>query len=308
MRTSLPLLAAAVLAAGCRPDFGARASRVTEPRLLAVQATPAEARPGETVQYRALVALVDGAPELRWSTCANPKPATENNVVGADCLGEDVRAFGGLGPETSGTVPADACTLFGPDTPAPLPGEPPFRPHDPDVTGGYYLPVRVDLPGADPAVALERIRCNLVGATPEVARDFRERYVPNRAPHLLEVTAQVDGAPVALEALPAGATVTWRARWSGPEDAEPSAETYVVYDVAAQALAERRESLRVSWYSTTGDFTADRTGRSEAETESFTENTWTAPDTAGPVQLWVVLRDARGGVDFLGLRGTVVAR
>lgn len=308
MRLLLPFLAAAVLAAGCRPDFGARASRVTEPRLLAVQASPAEARPGETVQYRAVVALADGAPALSWSTCANPKPATENNVVGSDCLGKDVRAFGSLGPETSGVVPADACTLFGPDTPAPRPGEPPYRPHDPDVTGGYYLPVRVDMPGADTAIALERIRCNLVGASPEVARDFRERYVPNRAPHLLEVTAQVDGSPVTLEALPTGATVTWSARWSGPEDAEPSAETYVVYDVASQSLVERRESLRVSWYATTGDFAADRTGRGEDEPESFTENTWTAPAEPGPVQLWVVLRDARGGVDFLTLRGAVVAR
>ncbi|NBD08763.1 MULTISPECIES: hypothetical protein [Corallococcus] len=308
MKALQTLLAVAVLAVGCRPDFGTRSSRITEPRILAVKATPAEARPGEVVAYRALVAMADGAPALSWSTCATSKPATENNVVGASCLGKDVRAFGGRGPETSGEVPADACTLFGPDTPAPRPGEPPFRPHDADVTGGYYLPVRVDLPGSDPAVALERIRCNLVGASPEVARDFRERYVPNLAPHLLEVTAQVDGAPVALDALPAGATVTWRARWSGPEDVEPSAETYVVFDVVSQSLVERRESLRVSWYSTTGDFEADRTGRGEDETESFSENTWTAPTTPGPAQLWVVLRDARGGVDFLALNGAVVAR
>lgn len=307
MRLPACLLTVAVLAAGCRPDFGTRASHVAGPRLLAVRTSPAEARPGETVQYQALVALADDTP-LTWATCASPKPATENNVVDADCLESDVHALGGTGPEVTGAVPADACTLFGPDTPAPRPGEPPYRPHDPDVTGGYYLPVRAVLPGADPAVSLERIRCNLAGASPEVAREFRDRYVPNLAPHLLEVTAWVDGAPVALDALPAGAPLTWRARWSGPEDMEPSAETYVVFDTASQTLLERRESLRVSWYATAGDFAADRTGRGEEELESFSENTWTAPTVAGPVQFWGVLRDSRGGVDFLTLRGTVVSR
>ena len=142
LKTSLSLVfvCAAALTAGCRPEFGARASLVTEPRILAVKAAPAEARPGETVKYDVLVALADDNASPKWATCASPRPATENNVVGASCLEDDVHPFGEPGLQTTGAVPADACTLFGPDTPAPRPGQPPFRPRDPDVTGGYYLP------------------------------------------------------------------------------------------------------------------------------------------------------------------------
>jgi hypothetical protein len=71
-----------------------------------------------------------------------------------------------------------------------------------------------------------------------------------------------------------------------------------VFDVRAQAIVERRESLRVSWFATAGAFDLDRTGRAEDETESFTENAWTAPDEARVTHLWFVLRDARGGLAF----------
>jgi hypothetical protein len=297
-----------LLFVGCRPDFGARASLVTEPRILAVKATPAEARPGDQVQYQALVALSDGTLRPDWSTCANPRPATENNVVGADCLGTGIHGFGEPNMETSGTVPADACTLFGPDTPAPKPGEPPFRPRDPDITGGYYLPIRVDLKGTESAIALERIGCNLLGATPEVAQEFRSRYQPNRGPDLVEVTARANGAEVSLAALPAGTQIIFSASWKGPETDVPSAESFVVYDVATETVKDRRESLRVSWYATAGEFSADSTGRGEDELESFTENTWTSPVGAGPAKFWVVLRDSRGGVDFRALDAQVVAK
>ena len=69
----------------------------------------------------------------------------------------------------------------------------------------------------------------------------------------------------------------------------------------------RRESLRVSWFTTAGSFERDRTGRAGDEgeagepPESFTENTWTAPEDARATQLWLVLRDARGGVAFTTL-------
>ena len=79
----------------------------------------------------------------------------------------------------------------------------------------------------------------------------------------------------------------------------------VVYDPQREALMEKRESLRVSWYATGGDFASDSTGRTEEETETFTDNIWTAPATPGQVSLWLVLRDSRGGVDFKALQLTV---
>ena len=58
--------------------------------------------------------------------------------------------------------------------------------------------------------------------------------------------------------------------------------------------------MRVSWYATAGSFEHDVTGRSESESETSTSNTWTPPDGPGPVHLWVVLHDSRGGTDFAG--------
>ena len=57
--------------------------------------------------------------------------------------------------------------------------------------------------------------------------------------------------------------------------------------------------MRVSWFATAGTFETGHTGRPEAEAElSETSNTWTAPDTGGPVHVWAVLRDDRGGASW----------
>src|SRR5262249_35666796 len=95
------------------------------------------------------------------------------------------------------------------------------------------------------------------------------------------------------DGIAAGSQVTFTASWT-PE----SAEGYPAYDLAKLALVDRRESLRVSWFATAGTFAHDRTGRGEEEPEPTSENRWTAPKASGPVHLWLVLRDSRGGVDF----------
>ena len=74
----------------------------------------------------------------------------------------------------------------------------------------------------------------------------------------------------------------------------------------SQTVAPRRESMRVSWFSTAGTFDADRTGRTEAETETRTANGWLAPPAPGPATIWIVLRDSRGGVDFATYPVTIV--
>jgi hypothetical protein len=77
------------------------------------------------------------------------------------------------------------------------------------------------------------------------------------------------------------------------------AETYLTYDPATQSLAERNESIRVSWYATDGSFEHDRTGRTEAEADQTdTSNDWTAPGSAATVRFWLVIRDDRRGVNW----------
>lgn len=292
-----PLAALAVAAAwlgGCQPGF-APLSLVTAPRVVAVQSDPAEQSPGSGVTLRAFVVGPDGAetPPLAWSLCRTPTPATENDAVDPSCLAADgTTALGTTPAALPVTMPGDACRLFGPDAPPPMAGQPPPEPRAPDVTGGYYQPVRVVL-GDAATIAPVRVRCALAGASMDVAAAFAARYTPNINPTLTPLSATVDGQPVALDALPAGRDVTFTVGWS-----EGSPETYPVLDPQAQVLVDHREAMTVSWYVTAGTLAAERSGRGEDDAALTTDDVWTAPATPGPAHLYVVLRDSRGGVDF----------
>jgi hypothetical protein len=265
-----------LLVCACKPDLDVRTSIVTAPRVLAVRAEPAEAPPGALVHYTLLVASSQGtvdAPEVAWAFCTSPKPLTENDVVGADCLD------GAAQPTPAdATLPANACQLFGPDPP---PGG--FRPRDPDPTGGYYQPVRALAAGA-PTVSLSRLACNLGDAPADIATDFGKRYRANANP-VLEVSVPAN--------ISAGARVVFRASWT-------EAEHYISFDRETQALRDRREAMRVSWFASAGAYDAERTGRGEDDPSAETENGWTAPGTSGVVHVWIVLRDSRGGVAWAG--------
>jgi hypothetical protein len=312
------MLGAGVLLGGCRPELGPSASLVTETRVLAVRGAPAEAAPGQTVVYQALVASPGpavgvGAAPVAWSYCLASKPLTENNVVAPSCVlpgsaaatiaagatpNPDALYIGAsvVGGGIMATVPADACRRFGPIVPPTQAGQPPLRPRDPDVTGGFFQPVilRVD---HVVAVGLHRLRCDLANAPLAVAQEFRDRYTPNNNPTLSPLRAfVVEGAgerevtsdPIQL---PAGGLVRFQVGW--PVDA---AESYPRFEPGEERLVDQRESLRVSWFATAGTFESDATGGGPEATT--TDNRWTAPSSVGAVALWLVLRDSRGGVAF----------
>jgi hypothetical protein len=280
------LLFGVALLHACRPDFGERASLVVSERVIAVRAEPPEAAPGTAIVVTPLVASPTGtlgAAPIDWAFCASPKPLAENDVVGADCLAGGVRPIG-AGATATATLPDDACVLFGPEPP------PGARPRDADVTGGFYQPLRAKL-GASPTISLLRVSCKLGAADADVAADFSARYRANRNPKVsATVPAQV--AP--------GARVDLRASWN-----EGDAEAYVAFDPASQTVKDRRESMRVSWFVTSGALDADRTGRDEDDLTTSSDNGWVAPTTPGLVHVWIVLRDSRGGVDFASADVTV---
>jgi hypothetical protein len=56
--------------------------------------------------------------------------------------------------------------------------------------------------------------------------------------------------------------------------------------------------MRVAWYSSTGPFDTQSTGRAEDDPETTASSTWTAPSEPGTTHVWIVLRDSRGGLDF----------
>ena len=291
------------LAAGCKPNFGTPASLVNDERILAVRATPPEVTPGNAAAFDALVVSPSGTeamPNLDWAFCLTPKPLDENNIVSSACLGggngvTDV----GMGPTVMATIPIKACQLFGPDPPPQMVGQPPLRPRDPDVTGGYYQPLRLS-EGSVTGFALERITCELTNAGSDIAAQFGMTYVANTNPTLLPMTATLDGAAVDLTALPAGKAIDFTVGWPAA-----SVESYPVFDATAGALVTNRESMRVSWFVTAGAFVHDVTGSDEDDLATTTDNSWTAPTTPGPVHLWLVLRDSRGGIDYAAYELTV---
>lgn len=288
-----------LVVAACKPDLGAPQSLVTEPRLLAVASEPAEIKPGNDTSLHALIVSPDGTldPDVAWGFCTDPAPLSSNNVVGDDCI-YGAASLMPRGVDVTVTIPIDSCSQFGPTPPAPEPGEPPRRPHDADVTGGYYQPERaLAKVGSDqvPAIGLTRITCDLANASLDIVQQFKASYHANTNPVIDRVLAQLPGVADAEDipaTLPANTKIPLRVRWT-PE----SAEMFPVFDPLKRDLVDHREAIRVSWFVDGGDLESERTGRTEDDPESYADDVWTTPD-AGPAHLWVVVRDTRGGVAF----------
>ncbi len=285
----LALLACAT--ATCVPDLGPGDSLVTSPRLLALRADPAEANPGTKVTFTPFVVGSAGAVPgavVAMSFCTAPRPLTDDNIVSDACLGSSSLVVAGAGAVVAASTPANGCSLFGPDTP---PGD--FRPTDPDSTGGYYQPLRIDHAGADASFALVRIHCDLANASATAATAFAASYTMNQNPTLLPVTATLGGSPATLSAIPASARVVFTSSWP-----DSSAETFAYFDPASQSVTTQREAMQVVWYSTVGAFDTESTGRASDDLATSSDDTWTAPALPAAGQIFVVLRDSRGGVAF----------
>lgn len=306
MRTSRLLFLLGLVA--CQPDLGEPSSLVQSPRILAVRSQPAEAAPGADVTLTLLLATASGettATEVDWAFCATPKPPVDNNVISDACLGDAVRGIAGRAAQVSATLPADACALFGPQLPPTPAGQPPARPRDPDGGGGYYQPVRArplawsgqrGQSGADGGrgIGLLRILCGLAGASAQLAAAYRDQYQANRNPQLAGARVTRGDQELSLNALPIGQTLQLHVAWNAD-----AAERFPVLDSASQRLVEQTESLQVAWFANAGRFALAHTVAGDGKAESVNE--WTAPLQPGPVTVWIVLRDSRGGVDWLAL-------
>jgi len=263
----------------CDDALDQRLAIITEPRVLAVIAEPAEATPKTQVSYQVIVASGEGplAVDASWAYCTAPKAPTEDNAVSTACLDDSSLVPLGDGMTVTGTLPADGCIRFGPDTP---PNG--FRPRDPDPTGGYYQPVRADV-ASQLSFGLSRITCKLPTAPADLARRYDLEYVANKNPVL-------DPIDPALADVPAGSDVTLVASW--PIE---SIERYLWFDPLAQRLVDRNESLRLSWFATGGSIEVDASAVDEDRPATTVSTTWHTP-AAGPASLWSVLRDSRGGI------------
>jgi hypothetical protein len=352
---------ATVLVAGCKPNLDDTVSVVDAPQILAVrvgpEGGPAESAPMSAVEFTALYVDPSGPitpATINWAICNEREPLAELEPVSPLCLYASGSWFTslGVGNPVNGTIPADACRQFGPDVPEPVAGQPPGRPVDPDVTGGYYQPVRALALGEGSnitVIAETRLLCGLAQASPDVVAAFAQRYHPNTNP--LVASLGVMGAPspwtpasagAMANTVSAGQHLELAVGWAdcplvdvpndgvcGPDETGAScascgagvtvstadccpgpsmdcthplgctgAERYVVFETSSGGLVDVREGIAVSWFATAGTFDADATGRAGTDTETTSDNGWQSPTLPGPVTLWVVLRDDRGGVGW----------
>lgn len=330
-----------LLAVACAPILDDTTPYVTEPRVLAVRVEPAEVLAGTEVRLTALYADATGplgeAP-VDWSFCRTPRPLAELGPVASACLEDEVRAEEtlGSGVAVTATVPADACSLFGPNPPPPIDGAPAGRPADPDVTGGFYQPaVAIASGSGSPTIVPVRVRCGLANVSQETYIAWNTDYRSNANPLVEQVVLTRDGADTVVPldgstvlTVQPGEEVTFTVGWpecpatavcgdgvcSAGEGGEVcaedcvtlagcrGAETYVVYEQTTAALTSRREAISATWFATGGVLDLARNGRGGEDLVTSASNVWTAPDEAGEVWLAVVLRDERGGVDYAGFR------
>jgi hypothetical protein len=175
----------------CKPNLDQTVSSVTGTRVLAVQSSPPEAPPMGQVTFTALVVDANGPvahPDSQWDFCDIRNPLANLGPVAPACAVPGTTGmvpFGG-GSSATGTVPQDACSQFGPNPPAPMAGQPPGRPVDPDSTGGYYAPVSyfVEDPPS-PVISIiypTRLVCGFAGVDPTSLGQLTTRYHSNTNP------------------------------------------------------------------------------------------------------------------------------
>ena len=326
--------------AACAPVLEDNTPYVDEARVLAVRVEPAEVIAGAEARLVALYADASGdlsEGEVDWSFCTVPKPLAELGPIARTCLdpASDGLASIGTGVDVVGTVPIDVCSLFGPNPPPPLDGQPAGRPTDPDVTGGYYQPAVGFAGDADPTLVSVRVRCGLANVSQEAYIAWNQAYLSNENPRVAGLVLDRASGPVVVGEDPVdvapGEQLALVVAWpecpevgmcgdgvcSSDEDVQGCAEDcttlvgcggaehYVVYDGASGGLVPHREAISATWFITAGELVEARTGRASDDVVTTVDNTWTAPTEAGPVWGAVVLRDERGGVDFYRFRVNV---
>lgn len=272
----------------------------------------------------------------RWGLCLARKPLAELGPVNPDCLepNADAATVLDLGQASSveATLDKEVCKVFGPLRPSQMPGQPAGRPVDPDVTGGFYQPVVTHLSDVVSLGAI-RIACDQANLDRDDAVLFKQLYRPNENPRISGLSFRSEGSEDAVELPPdqeplsikAGSSFTLRAAWdpcpsesacgdgyctanedltscaedcpAGAAKGCPGSEQYWWYNHETHVVEARHEGMSVAWYTSSGHFENEQTGREESEASSarYSENVWRVGEVRGPATLWVVVRDSRGG-------------
>jgi hypothetical protein len=254
--------------AGCEPDTDLPRTFIDGPRVLAIRAEPPAVPPGGSTVVTALV-VGTGAetPAVSWTRCRRaPRPGEAINPGCVDTAQADYLEPIGDGTTITTTMPDVMASDLG----------------QPDASGGVYLTLvaRVTVAGQT-LIATYRLRLQSDGEG-------------NQNPvltGLLLVDAAGTATPLeaaAPLAVRAGDRLTLRVAV-----ADGSVQTYP----PPLGGAPVAELLRTSWFSTAGTFTAERSEGPQASTTLELDARLPAPGNA--IQLFAVIRDDRGGTDYV---------
>jgi hypothetical protein len=262
-------LALVLMVSGCGSTFDPE-SHLSGLRVLGIKADPPEVAPGATTTLTPL--LFDSSGEtatIDWAFCTK-SPGPSGDSVEPDCLTNDTAAYLiqlGSGPTMTAIVPP--LTLS--DFPAP------------DETGGVYLPVRARIRTPSHAVdAIEHLRIHFAPTA------------PNQNPM---ITGLFEGDGTAMP-LDENTPVPVQAHGQlslHSSFAAASTETYPIVDSTSN-VSMVQEVLTLSWYSSAGSFDDSAAGPDVAN--PFTVDNY-LPAAGSVIDLFVVGRDNRGGIDWL---------
>lgn len=280
------------------------ASYVQGLRVLAIRAEPPEIPSGAESMLTPLV--VNFAPNAdagvmgdgivyEWALCTKiPRVGVD---IDPDCVDSNDPAIITPLPTLAGgatrvTMPQRTLTQFG----------------APDASGGLYVPVRLRVSyGSDNVTAFERLRWQ-AGFVPPNNNPMLSSisHVPTESdgelPDLgqtVELEPLPDDSLAPLE-LPLGGKLRFRAT-----AAPGSAETYTTFVGDPRELMTQQvtELVRFFWYSSAGKVGNEVTGEERPDTTLDTTkfaDSLMARD--GLIDLWLVAREERGGIDFMHRR------
>jgi hypothetical protein len=290
----------AVLAGGCADEFAAY-NLVRGSRLLGIRAVPPELAVDETTTLDALITAADA--RFAWSWC----PFTLGSEAGGGCaiseaelqmLADAVAPGMTIPPYDLGSDPTASFTSeFTPEFLAAI-CQALSGPRAPDGAGAiqcaerFPITIRLEVRSGDSTITAVRELGLLAGqgvlanANPSIAG--AQMIGPDGAVAADLMAAQIPVVPRGVE---------YQLMLDVPESA---AERYE--DPGGEAT---REILTATWFFESGEMRKARSSFIEGVTDlaNLGENQWTAPAaeglTAARTRLFIVLRDDRGGLDWL---------
>lgn len=268
-----------------RPRDLSESWQVDRTRILAIRAEPPEIAPGEAAVMESLIAgPLQAPPELSlvWLACE------EGGDFGCatDLSGLDFESFDLQAAQEAGLIgfePGFAPRYVAPpELLDPLPDE--ERVEGVSVqTQLFAFPPEALAEGAVDDIDFNQIE---VGFKRIVVS---EALTPNNNPVIAAMTVEGAEIPAAVEAVEV--SVDQQYEFGVLLDENLGIEEYLFVNSDGE-IEDRIEEPYVAWFSTGGEVTEPVT------LWPFLEMTWTAPSEPGPVRLFAVLRDRRGGMTW----------